>query len=199
MGAMGMLEDVTLTGTRVQLVPLELGHLEGLFAAGNDREIWKYLPSKMESLEDMKGIVLEALRLKANGMQVPFTVIDLQTKEIIGTTRFLNMALSSRNLEIGSTWYSLKVWRTSVNTECKYLLLKYCFEQLGLVRVQFRADVRNERSNRAIKRIGAKHEGILRKDRILHDGHIRDTNSYSIIEEEWLEVKDRFERQLLKD
>src|SRR4051812_17356297 len=127
-----MLDPVTLTGTRVQLVPLELGHLEGLFAAGNDPEIWKYLPSRMESLEDMKGIVQEALKLQANGLLVPFTVIDLAAQEIIGTTRFLNIVLSSRNLEIGSTWYSPKVWRSCVNTECKYLLLKHCFEKLGL-------------------------------------------------------------------
>jgi RimJ/RimL family protein N-acetyltransferase len=195
---MDMLEGVTLTGTRVQLVPLELGHLEGLFAAGNDPEIWRYLPSRMRSLDDMKEIVLEALSLKTKDMQVPFTVMDLHTNEIIGTTRFLNMVLPNKNLEIGWTWYSPKVWRSIVNTECKYLLLKYCFEELGLVRVQFRADVRNERSNRAIKRIGAKHEGVLRKDRILHDGYIRDANLYSIIEEEWQEVKERFEQQLLK-
>lgn len=89
--------------------------------------------------------------------------VDLQSDEIVGSARFLNISLGHRNLEIGWTWYSPKVWRTHVNTECKYLLLTYCFEELQLVRMQLKADVRNERSNKAIVRIGATHEGVLRK------------------------------------
>lgn len=193
-----MLEKVALTGKRVKLIPLEHGHVQGLFAAGNDPQIWTYLPSKMTSLEHMNELVLEALDAQEHGLQLPFTIMDVQTNEIIGSTRFLNLSLPNKNLEIGWTWYSPKVWRTYVNTECKYLLLQYGFEELGLVRVQFRADARNERSNIAILRIGAKHEGTLRKDRILYNGFIRDTQQYSIIEAEWPEVKARLETQLLR-
>ncbi|SFL95103.1 Protein N-acetyltransferase, RimJ/RimL family [Paenibacillus sp. 1_12] len=191
-----MLEKVALTGKRVKLVPLEQAHVQGLFAAGNDPQIWTYLPSKMNALEHMNELVLEALDAQENGLQLPFTIMDVQTNEIIGSTRFLNLSLPNKNLEIGWTWYSPKVWRTHVNTECKYLLLQYGFEELGLVRVQFRADARNERSNKAILRIGAKHEGTLRKDRILHNGFIRDTQQYSIIEAEWPGVKASLEAKL---
>lgn len=193
-----MIQELELIGNRVKLVPLRSSHVEDLFHAGREEIIWTYLPLKVSSLEDMKKLVEEALEQKARGQQFPFVVIDLSTNEIVGSTRYLNIMLSNRNMEIGWTWYSPQVWRTHVNTECKYLLLKHCFEELNLVRVQLKADVRNERSNKAILRIGAKHEGVLRKDRILHDGYIRDSNLYSIIAEEWPEVKARFEQQLLR-
>lgn len=193
-----MIQELELIGNRVKLVPLRSSHVEDLFHAGREEIIWTYLPLKVSSLEDMKKLVEEALEQKVRGQQFPFVVIDLSTNEIVGSTRYLNILLSHRNLEIGWTWYSPQVWRTHVNTECKYLLLKHCFEELNLVRVQLKADVRNERSNKAILRIGAKHEGVLRKDRILHDGYIRDSNLYSIIAEEWPEVKARFEQQLLR-
>ncbi|MEK3912304.1 GNAT family N-acetyltransferase [Paenibacillus sp. FSL H7-0331] len=193
-----LLEKVTLTGKRVKLVPLEQGHVQGLFDAGNDQQIWTYLPSQMNTLEHMNELVLEALEAQENGLQVPFTIMDVQTNDIMGSTRFLNISLPNKNLEIGWTWYSPKVWRTHVNTECKYLLLRYGFEELGLIRIQFRADVRNVRSNTAILRIGAKHEGTIRKDRVLYSGFIRDTQQYSILDEEWPEVKVRLETQLLR-
>ncbi|GIP32704.1 GNAT family N-acetyltransferase [Paenibacillus sp. J2TS4] len=193
-----MLSDIILTGSRVKLMPLDLSHVAPLFSAGQDPNIWTYLPHNVRTLNDMEVLVQEALKEKESGIQYPFTVIDLQSNRIIGSTRLLNLSESNRNVEIGWTWYSSAVWRTCVNTECKYLLLQYCFEELNLVRVQFKADVRNERSNKAINRIGAVHEGTMRLDRILPDGYIRSSNLYSIINTEWNSIKHKFEKELLR-
>jgi RimJ/RimL family protein N-acetyltransferase len=126
---------------------------------------------------------------KEQGLRYPFVIFDKSTNEIIGSTSYLDISLQNRKLEIGGTWLDPRVWRTSVNTECKYLLLKYSFEELNLIRVQFRTDARNERSNRAIQRIGAKFEGTLRQEMIVQDGYIRDSNVYSILDKEWEGVK----------
>lgn len=131
-------------------------------------------------------------------MDYPFAVYDKQLQRYVGSTRYLNITLEHRNVEIGWTWYTPEVWRTRVNSECKYLLLKYGFEELNLLRVQFKTDSRNERSHYAILRIGATQEGVLRRERILHDGYIRNTNVYSIIDSEWPAVKGNFERILAK-
>ncbi len=108
----------------------------------------------------------------------------------------INISVPNRSLEIGWTWYHPSVWRTRINTECKYLLLKYCFEQLQTVRVQFCADKRNTRSNQAIQRLGAIKEGELRRNRILNDGYIRDTCVYSIVDAEWPQIKLKLENYL---
>lgn len=183
--------EVTLEGERVNLIPLNISHVEELFKAVDSTEVWTYLPSQMEKLEDMTNHVREALQNREQGKEVPFVVLDKETKLIIGMTRLLNISTENRSLEIGWTWYSAKVWRTRVNTECKYLLLNYCFEVLDTVRVQLSADSRNTRSNQAILRIGAKKEGLIRKNRILYDGYIRSMVIYSILDDEWSEVKNR--------
>ncbi|MFC6226895.1 GNAT family N-acetyltransferase [Paenibacillus allorhizosphaerae] len=193
-----MLEDITLVGSTVELVPLERSHTDELFQAGNHQAIWTYLPKRISVLKDMMHWVDEALAGKRSRTELPFAVMHRQMNKIVGSTRFLNISEPNKNLEIGWTWYSPEVWRSGVNTDCKYMLLTYCFEQLGYVRVQFKADIRNERSNNAIRRIGATHEGILRKDRILPDGYIRNSNIYSITADEWPEVKNRFETKLLR-
>ena len=182
-----------LEGVRVRLLPMERSHAEALFEAGNDPEIWRYLPLKVEKPEDMARIVDGALKAKATGMEFPFVVYDKELNAIVGSTRLLGIMPAHRNFEIGWTWYHPKVWRTRVNTECKYLLLRWGFEEFRAVRIQLKTDVRNERSNRAIRRLGAVHEGVQRQDRILHDGHIRNANLYSIIDKEWPEVKKRLE------
>lgn len=187
-----------LAGTRVELTPLELRHSAELFESCNHHSIWTYLPDKVESLKDMNQLVESALRGKEMGTEYPFVVYDKQLDRLVGSTRFLNISAPNRNLEIGWTWYCPDVWRTRVNTECKYLLLKYCFEELNTVRVQLKADVRNDRSNRAIERIGAIREGTLRQDRILSDGYIRNAYLYSILDSEWPEVKGKLEDYLKK-
>ncbi len=138
-------------------------------------------------------------RRQAAGTDLPFAVIQLASGRVAGATRFMEIRPEHRGLEIGGTWYGLEFQRTVVNTECKYLLLRHAFEVLGAIRVQFKADVRNERSWRAIERLGAKREGILRNHMILPDGVIRDSVYYSIIDSEWPGVKQRLEDMLKKE
>jgi RimJ/RimL family protein N-acetyltransferase len=120
----------------------------------------------------------------------------LKSGRVAGATRYLNIVPEFRGLEIGGTWYGLGFQRTAVNTECKYLLLQYAFETLSCIRVQFKTDSRNVRSQRAIERIGAKHEGILRNHMILPDGRFRDSVYYSILDNEWPGVKDNLAKKL---
>ncbi|MBP1989809.1 GNAT family N-acetyltransferase [Paenibacillus eucommiae] len=182
-----------LEGSRVLLIPMNLSHAEALFDCGKDTAIWTFLPNKIETIADMIQLIEKSLESKEMGLEFPFVVFDKELNKLVGSTRFLNISLPNKNLEIGWTWYSPEVWRTSVNTECKYQLLTYCFEELKTVRVQFRADIRNERSNKALERIGATKEGILRQDRILHDGYIRNSYIYSIIDSEWPHIKNKLE------
>jgi RimJ/RimL family protein N-acetyltransferase len=184
-------DDVTLEGARVRLLPASHEHLDGLFKASNHHEIWTYSPSKINRIEDLAVIMDQWMKLKEQHVRYPFVIIDRMSHEIVGSTSFLDISLQNRKLEIGGTWLDPKVWKTNVNTECKYLMLKYGFEELNLVRVQLRTDARNERSNRAIQRIGAHFEGTLRQEMIMHDGHIRSTNVYSILDKEWEDVKSR--------
>lgn len=185
-----------LSGTRVKLVPLEEAHTKDLFKAGQHPEIWLYMPMKVETLEEMTKLVQGALHAKEKGTEFPFVIIDQETEQIVGSTRFLDISSSNRHLEIGWTWLSPVVWRTKINTETKYLLLRYCFETLSTIRVQLKTDGRNLRSQRAIERIGAKREGTLRRHRVMYDGYVRDTVYFSIIKEEWSKVKRNLERIL---
>lgn len=187
--------NLTLEGERVKLLPMEARHAPELYACSTE-EIWTYLPMKVSRLEQMERLVEEALRHKESGEDFPFVVYDKMLNKLVGSTRCLTLNASNRNVEIGWTWYAPEVWRTRVNTECKYLLLTYGFETLNLVRVQLKADIRNDRSNRAIRRIGAVPEGVLRQDRILPDGYIRNSKLYSIIDSEWEGVKSILEGYL---
>ncbi|MEH7585108.1 GNAT family N-acetyltransferase [Priestia megaterium] len=188
-----MLKSGELVGTAVKLVPLGKMHEQGLYEAAKPKEIWEHLPVKVRSLSDMKRLVENALKAKQEGRELPFAVFDIKSHSIVGSTRFLDISLPNKSVEIGWTWYHPSVWRTRVNTECKYLLLKYCFEELKLHRVQFKTDVRNNRSREAIKRLGATQEGISRKHMVLPDGYVRDSVIFSIIDDEWPFVKKRLE------
>jgi len=178
-----------LEGERVRLVPLQREHTDSLYRAVDSDEIWTYLPSRMDKFEDMVTHVEEAVDNWEQGYEVPFVVVDKTTNEIVGMTRLEEVFLENRSVEVGWTWYSTKVWRTRVNTEAKFLLLSHCFDVLGLIRVQFRVDSRNVRSREAVLRLGAKQEGIFRKNYILYDGYIRDTVFFSILDSEWSGVK----------
>ena len=184
--------EITLEGEHISLLPASYEHLEGLFKASNHQEIWTYSPSTISRIEDLEEIMEHWMEIKEQGLRYPFVISDKSTNEIVGSTSYLKISKKNKNLEIGGTWLNPSAWRTRVNTECKYLLLKYGFEKLNLVRVQFCTDARNERSNRAIQRIGAQFEGTLRHEMIMHDGFIRDTNVYSILDTEWEDVKLRF-------
>jgi RimJ/RimL family protein N-acetyltransferase len=189
-------EPVILQGERVTLVPMEASHIAPLYEALNDPEIWTYSPPGMRNIDDMKTYVETALEERARGVGMPFVIRDMETDRLVGTTRFADISAPHRHLEIGWTALAREVWRTRVNTECKYLLLQHCFETLGTVRVQLKADSRNTRSLRAMERIGAIPEGIFRSHRILSDGYIRDTAYYSLIASEWANVKTRLESML---
>jgi RimJ/RimL family protein N-acetyltransferase len=190
---------VSLTGEHVRLEPMEEKHTDGLAAIGLQASIWEHmLYGEMITKEDMRVWVRDILSRAKQGTDLPFVVIHLASGKVAGATRYLNMQPDQRGLEIGGTWYGLEYQRTMVNTECKYLLLKYAFETLDCIRVQFKTDSRNIRSQRAIERIGAKREGILRNHMILPDGHYRDSVYYSILEREWPEVKAALEERLAR-
>jgi N-acetyltransferase len=183
--------EIILEGERVKLLPASYEHTEGLFQVSCNKDLWKYSPSKINTIEDMSTTMDSWMKLKQQGLRYPFVIFDKIANEIVGSTSYLDISIQNRKLEIGGTWLDHKVWRTRVNTECKYLLLKYGFEELDLIRIQLKTDLRNERSNLAIQRIGARFEGTLRQEIILHDGHLRDTNVYSILSSEWKEVNDK--------
>lgn len=189
---------IRLEGERVVLETLKKEHIKSLWKDTITEEVWRYLPNRFESVEDLEAIYDQSITNYERGVEHPFIVFDKVENEYVGTTRFLNISREYRNLEIGWTWYLPKVWNSRVNTECKYLLLRYCFEELDMLRVGFKADRRNVRSDRAILRLGAHREGVLRQYGIMQDGYIRDANIYSIIDSEWKEIKERFESKLLK-
>ena len=185
---------VTLTGMVVRLEPLGQGHADGLYAVARDSRIWRYLPyDPSGSLEDMRMWIAAALRERASGTQLPFAIIERATDQPVGSTRYTNISPRDHGLEIGGTWLATRVQRTALNTECKYLLLRHAFEELGAVRVQLKTDVRNDISQRAIERLGAVREGVLRKHMLVQNGYIRDSVMYSIVDSEWPAVKARLE------
>ena len=187
-------QPVTLEGRHVRLEPLALHHAEGLFEVGKDEMIWSYMPRPpLKCLQDAQVLIDQALEVAAAATQIPFAIIERKSGKAIGSTRYLDIRPNDRGLEIGWTWIGTAYQRTVVNTECKYLLLRHAFEDLGAVRVQLKTDLRNVRSQRAIQRLGAVREGVLRKHIVLWDGFIRDTVYYSVIESEWPEVKRRLE------
>lgn len=187
-------EPVTLRGERVELRPLRLEDASALWQAGSDAEIWRYMPVRMRDRGDMESAIRLALEEQRRGAQLPFLIRDLAADKPVGSTRLMDIDELNRAVEVGWTWLAQPAWRTAVNTECKLLLLTYSFESLGAVRVQLKTDLRNARSQRAIERLGAVREGVLRKHRLLPDGTYRDTVYYSIIEEEWPAAKERLTR-----
>ncbi len=167
---------------------------------GFDPDIWKWmLYGNIDQEEKMRRFVETLLEWAQEGSDLPFAVIHLAEKRAIGCTRFMEIELiHHRKLEIGGTWYGTAYQRTLVNTECKYLLLRHAFETFGCVRVQLKTDLNNLRSQRAIERIGAVKEGILRNHMIRPDGTLRHTVYYSILEDEWPVVKTRLEAMLAR-
>ena len=188
--------SVELVGTRAKLVPLDNSHIASLCEAGADLEIWRYMPVKVETADDLAGLFRASIEKRATGAEFHYTIIDQEQGKPVGSTGLLDITPEHKALEIGWTWLSPTVWRTRINTECKYLLLKHCFEDLGAIRVFFKTDARNERSQKALERIGAVREGVLRQHRILPDGYLRDSVYYSILDKEWPAVKDRLESYL---
>ena len=194
------IHPVTLTGRYVRLEPLSPGHAPGLWAVGDDADIWRYMPyGPIDSLNRMKWWIGEMLDRQMAGDDLPFAVVDLPSGQPIGATRYMTIERHNRSLEIGGTWYGKAHRRTPANTESKYLLLRHAFEILGCVRVQFRTDLRNEGSQKAIERLGAVREAVFRKHTLMPDDHPRSSVFYSILDDEWPEVKKRLAGFLYTD
>ncbi len=179
-----------LNGTFIRMVPMEAAHQNELMALLVNPQIWEYTWRKITSAAQVTGLLDTALANQAMGTELPFVMIEQSTGRIAGTSRIMHLDHTHRNAEIGCTWISPKFWRTAVNTESKALLLQYCFESLGLIRVNFTVVGDNKRSQKAVERIGAIKEGMLRKHRITAEGRILDSVLYSIIDDEWPAVKD---------
>jgi RimJ/RimL family protein N-acetyltransferase len=178
-----------LAGSLVRLEPLSQAHAQGLFVRGRHQPDWEFMPrSCFVDLADTRQWVDEAL---AGTAQFPFAIVENAKEKIAGSTRFLNIRPEHRSLEIGYSWLGQDWQRTGANTETKLLLLTYAFETLACVRVEFKTDARNLRSQRALERIGATREGVLRKHMIVQDDFIRDSVYFSVIDSEWPEVKER--------
>lgn len=191
------LQPVTLTGRVARLVPLSEVYVPELAVAGRDESIWRYmLYGSVDTEEKMRLWVQDILSRQARGTDLAFTVIHQESGRIIGATRYLDIHPEHRGVEIGGTWYAVGYQRTAVNTECKFLLLKHAFETWGCIRVQFKTDLRNERSQRALERLGAVKEGVLRNHMILEDGVFRHSVYYSILDTEWPAVKERLAEKL---
>jgi RimJ/RimL family protein N-acetyltransferase len=179
------MEPITLTGRFVTLQPLAPEHLAGLQDAASDGELWKLFFTSVPKPEDMQQWLDAALALQHKNEALTFVVFENFSGKIVGTTRYCNLDMSNRRLEIGYTWYAQRVQRSAVNTECKLLLLRHAFEKLKCIAVEFRTDWLNQTSQRAIERLGAKRDGILRNHKIMPDGRIRDSVVYSILNTEW--------------
>ncbi len=188
---------ITLVGQKIRLRPLMPNDAEALAAAADDGKLWNLPFTVIPSRESVDQYIASAIRGREEGSVIPFVVEDLVAGHVIGSTRFWKIDPNNRKLEIGHTWYAQSFQRTYVNTEAKYLLLQYAFEKLNCVRVQFTTDEINEKSRKAILRIGAKEEGIIRNERIMPNGRIRNAIRYSIIDSEWPVVKALLERKLI--
>lgn len=185
------LTPIVLDGAVVRLEPLTPEHLPGLCAVGLDAELWRWTAAVVRTPDEMAAYVETALAWQRERHCLPFATIDRASGRVVGTTRFGNFDGGHRRVEIGWTFVAPAWQRTPINTEAKFLMFHHAFEALGLNRVELKTDVRNEASRRAIRRVGAKEEGILRSHVVTATGRIRDTVFHSVIREEWPEVRER--------
>ncbi|HEX9128805.1 MAG TPA: GNAT family protein [Gemmatimonadaceae bacterium] len=196
--AIADLEPVVLEGSFVRLEPMTLEHHAQLTEVGLDPEIWRLTIVMIRTAEEMRSYIDSALALQREGTSLPFVTIERSSGRVVGSTRFGNYDAANRRIEIGWTWLARPWQRTVINTEAKYLMLTYAFEKLHCVRVELKTDVLNAPSRKAMLRIGAKEEGILRKHTLMWTGRYRDSIYYSILDEEWSEVKGHLEKMLAR-
>ena len=193
------IEPITLSGDYAALEPLAYAHQDALADAVRDGELWKLWYTAVPSPEGMREEIERRLGLQACGSMLPFAVRSLTSGKIVGMTTYMNIDAKNRRVEIGSTWYAKSAQRTPLNTECKLLLLTHAFETLDCLAVEFRTGFFNFASRRAIERLGAKQDGILRSHQRYADGSLRDTVVFSIIAQEWPAVKRHLEFKLTSD
>ena len=185
-------QPVKLQHALVELWPLTLDHVDDLAAAGQDERIWPHLACPPVQNEANARLFIEgALESSRPGNEIPFAIVDPSTQRAIGSTRYLAIRRPHRSLEIGWTWLSASHWRSGVNRACKLLLLTHAFEDLGALRVEFKTDARNQRSQTALEGLGAKREGTLRSHMLMPDGYRRDSVYFSVLDKEWPAVRDR--------
>lgn len=183
---------VTLQGEGVRLEPLSQKHAQGLFNRGRDADDWAYMPRAcFVDMADTRQWIDEAL---ATPDHVPFAIVEAAKGRVIGSTRYLNIRPDHKGLEIGWTWLGREWQRTGINTEVKLLLLTHAFERLGSLRVEFKTDARNLRSQRALERIGASREGVLRSHMLVQKNFVRDSVYFSVLDREWPDVKERLQK-----
>ena len=182
---------LTLRGIAVRLEPLTLDHVAALSRVGLEPELWRWIPTQVTNPDEMRAYVAEALEERDRGVSQPFAIVDQATDQVIGSTRYANIAPLHHRLEIGWTWITPKFQRTAANTEAKLLLLSHAFEALQANRVELKTDALNVQSRNAILRLGAVQEGIFRRHVITASGRVRDTVYFSIVDTEWPAIKAR--------
>ena len=187
---------MTLEGRRVRLVLMGLHHVDALWAAAQDPKTWEFTSAVIRTHDECRTYVETALSWLSAGTAVPYVTTLADTHEVIGSTRFANIDRANKRAEIGWTWVNPTWWRTGVNTEAKYLMLRHAFEDWKCMRVELKTGHRNLRSQAAIERIGGVREGTLRKHMIQPDGSIRDSVYFSVLDDEWPAVKTRLEAML---
>ena len=190
------IKPITLEGEFVRLAPLKLSYLVELYEAANDESLWLWTTNNVGTREDMLRYIETALGEFERKISLPFVTIEKSSGTIIGSTRFGNIESAHRKAEIGWTWISPPWQRTAINTEAKFLMLTHAFETWQCVRVELKTDVLNEPSKRAIRRLGATEEGILRQHLITDAGRFRDSVYFSIIDSEWRTVKAALKEKL---
>ena len=190
------LEPVTLEGRSVRLEPLKVSHHTALCEVGLDAELWRLIPYRVSTPDEMRDYIGSALEAQAAGTAIPFATVERASGRVIGSTRYMNIDAGNRHVEIGATWIAKPWQRTTINSEAKYLMLRHAFETLGCVRVELKTDALNQQSRQAIRRIGAREEGTLRQHMVTWSGRLRDTVYYSILDSEWPGVKAQLEQRL---
>lgn len=182
---------VKLSGKLIELIPLAPAHFNDLLTLSEDQRIWQHYAIAGSNTLKMTQSLENALLEREKGTQYPFTIVHKAENKIIGSTRLLDIQQEHQKLEIGWTWLHPDYWAKNINTECKFLLMEYCFETLDTVRVQLRTDELNIRSRKAIEKTGAQLEGIIRNDMLRDNGTKRNSAYYSIIDRDWLQAKQR--------
>jgi len=190
------LTPITLESFHVQLQPLSESHLDGLCEVGLDPDLWKLNPTQILDRDSMTRYIRAALSDQEKGVSLPFATIHRASQKIVGTTRFMNIDVTNKRLEIGSTWIAKPWQRTAINTEAKYLMMRHAFETLGCNRVEWKTDMLNTQSRNAILRLGAKQEGIFRQHVVTWSGRLRDSVYFSVIAPEWPDVKAGLEAKI---
>jgi RimJ/RimL family protein N-acetyltransferase len=192
-------QPVTLQGGSIRLEPMTADHVSGLEAAARDGELWNLRVTSVPAPGETPAYVAAALKGQADGHMLPFVVVDTGSGRVIGSTRYHDIVAAVERLEIGYTWYGRSWQRTHVNTTCKLLLMQHAFETLGAQLVGWRTDNYNFASQRAIERLGARRDGVLRHHALRRDGTVRDTVMYSLAAGEWPEVKAHLQYQLARE